>query len=235
MSCSSTDPCNQPSYSSDSIIYTGPGLPCTDIDPCDTITQAFEKAEEKVCVLLSTVISLQNQLNSLTTTTSTSSTSTTSTTSTSSTSTTSTTSGNPQICLRPKYPMAGTMVSLMFRKNGGPWTMLIYEPTPGNTFTQFGVGGSNPVAYNCPIVLSLTNVNPTIGDFIELYVVTGVGLQNVRFGNGYINPASIVGDFTSNCGQAAPFGFIYTPTQRYINVDSTEPVSPAPFGSIITC
>lgn len=230
MSCSPTDPCNQPSHSSDSIVYTGPGLPCTDIDPCDTITEAFQKAEAKVCVLQSTVINLQNQLNSLTTTTSTSSTSTTSTSSTSTTSTT--TSGVSLLCFRPKYQASPIQVSVMFRKNGGPWTMLIYEPSPGNTFTQFQVGN---LIYNCALLLSSTNINPVIGDFIELYVVTGVGLQNVRFGNGYVNPPSIVGDFTSNCGQAAPFGFIYTPTQRYINVDSTEPVFPAVSGTILTC
>jgi hypothetical protein len=80
MSCSQSDPCNQPTYSSDSINYTGPNLICTEIETCDTLTESLQKANSKVCDLQAAIESLQNQINGLTTTTSTSSTSTTTTT-----------------------------------------------------------------------------------------------------------------------------------------------------------
>jgi hypothetical protein len=88
MSCLENTPCNQSLYSTSNVKYTGPNLPCTDVDTCDTLSEVLQKAENVVCQLKTQLTSLQNQLNSITTTT-------TSTTTITSTSTTSTTTNTP--------------------------------------------------------------------------------------------------------------------------------------------
>lgn len=95
------------------VFYDGPQLPCSNIETCDTLTVAFEKLDELVCVIIEDVESLTNEVNNIEenlvdinntivninnqlniccpTTTTTSSSSTSTTTSTSSTTTTTTT------------------------------------------------------------------------------------------------------------------------------------------------
>ena len=83
--CSGGNPCTTQLTASSHVGYSGPNLPCTGIQTCDTLTVALQKVDEKVCDLLNTVASLQEQINALTTTSTTSTTLTTSTTSTTTT------------------------------------------------------------------------------------------------------------------------------------------------------
>lgn len=230
MSCTSTDPCGQPQYSSDSVNYVGPNLVCTTIETCDTVTEAFQKAEAKVCSLQSTLVLLQNQLNSLTTTTSTSSTSSTSTTSTTSsstTTTTTTTAANPTVFYSlqaaPGVPSDGTYFSFHYRINGGIWYEF-YQSQPNfycglaNTFPAY----SDYFAWlpvNDPRISGLSPAWP-IGAFIEIAVTRCVVNNpiNVRFGAGQNS-----GQFTTYCGKATPYGFIWNGGQNiYINVAITS-------------
>ena len=47
------DPCHTYDSMSDHLAYTGANLPYTGINTCDTLTVAFQKIEEKMCILLS--------------------------------------------------------------------------------------------------------------------------------------------------------------------------------------
>jgi hypothetical protein len=61
-SCDGTcDSCTATPMQSDRMIYSGPNLPCTGIQTCDSITVAIMKIDEAICEIL----------NSLTTTTTT--------------------------------------------------------------------------------------------------------------------------------------------------------------------
>lgn len=76
------DPCNVPVVQTGNITYSGPNLPCTGINTCDTGTVAFEKIDEEICDLQTQITNLQTLVNSLTTTTTSTSTSSTTTTTT---------------------------------------------------------------------------------------------------------------------------------------------------------
>ena len=90
--CVGGDPCSTQLLPTDVVSYSGPNLPCTGINTCDTATVALQKADEQICELKEQILILQQILqNCCTTTTSTTTAPTTSTTS-SSTSTTSSTS-----------------------------------------------------------------------------------------------------------------------------------------------
>lgn len=78
--CSDCDPCAKP-VCSDSVKYNGPGMSCSDIDSCDSLTVALQKLNQQVCDIWEVV----NTLTTTTTSTSTSSSTTTSTTSTTTT------------------------------------------------------------------------------------------------------------------------------------------------------
>lgn len=236
MSCTSTDPCGQPQYSSDSVNYVGPNLVCTTIETCDTITEAFQKAEAKVCSLQSTLVLLQNQLNSLTTTTSTSSTSTTSTTSTSSSTTTTTTLstlGSIFAICRTRINVASQgSVSLRFRINGGPWTTFTSTAAPAGTFF---VGGVYPLQYNNGgnLMPASSNFTGVLGDFVEMYFVNGNTLQNLRFGVGFTTPPA--GTYNTYCGATNPYGFILNNLNYYFNIDSTGDDSTWTTNVLVTC
>lgn len=234
MSCTSTDPCGQPQYSSDSVNYVGPNLVCTTIETCDTVTEAFQKAEAKVCSLQSTLVLLQNQLNSLTTTTSTSSTSTTSTTSTSSSTTTTTTLSTLgsffAICRTRINPGAQGDIRFIFRKNGGAWTTFTSTGAPAGTFF---VGGVYPLQYNSPGSIPDSNIGAVVGDFIEIYVVRASTLQNLQFGVGFAVPPA--GNYTTYCGQANPYGFILNKINYYFNINSTGDDSTWTTNVLVTC
>jgi hypothetical protein len=55
---SGCDPCGNPQATltrqSDSIIYTGPNLPCSGIDNGDTLTVVIQKIEELLCGITTT-------------------------------------------------------------------------------------------------------------------------------------------------------------------------------------
>jgi len=76
--CIGGNPCTTQLVASEYVAYSGPNLPCTNVQTCDTLTVALQKVDEQICNLINTTISLQNQIYALTTTT----TSTTSTTTT---------------------------------------------------------------------------------------------------------------------------------------------------------
>lgn len=50
-----TDPCKNYWSQSDHLAYTGPNLPCTDIDNCDTLTTVIQKIEAKICEILESI------------------------------------------------------------------------------------------------------------------------------------------------------------------------------------
>jgi hypothetical protein len=83
--CSSGDPCTTQLTASSYVSYSGPNLPCTGIQTCDTLTVALQKIDVDICDLINTTISLQNQINALTTTTTSTSTSTSTSTTTTTT------------------------------------------------------------------------------------------------------------------------------------------------------
>jgi len=60
------DPCSAQPVQTNNISYSGPNLPCTGINTCDTATVAFEKVDNKICNLQNQIIALQNLVNSLT-------------------------------------------------------------------------------------------------------------------------------------------------------------------------
>lgn len=215
MSCTSTDPCGQPQYSSDSVNYVGPNLVCTTIETCDTVTEAFQKAEAKVCSLQSTLVLLQNQLNSLTTTTSTSSTSTTSTT-IYSTTTTTTTAAEPLSfnLFTQTRESTGNIYQIRIRINSGSWIVI-----PG--------GFSNPLSmtyYSSGIDFS--SYGAQLGDTLSVAIMFPLG-SNYRFGNGFTSSAGS-GDWSSNCGITSPFVFVIDNNPKYINIDVSS-------GFIVSC
>lgn len=60
----SCDPCSASPAQSDNMIYSGPNLPCTGIQTCDTITAAIQKIDAKICEII-------DMIGNLTTTTTT--------------------------------------------------------------------------------------------------------------------------------------------------------------------
>lgn len=226
------DPCNQSPICSEDVKYSGPNLVCTTIETCDSMSTAFEKLNSKICTLQSTLVILQNQLNSYTTTTTTSSTSTTTSTSTSTTSTsttststttsttsTTTTVTTPSVFFSLQDAPGGTTgknFSMHYRINGGAW----------NEFTvNFCITAPPYPGYNDYIIWSASKIGGlspawTIGAFIEIAVtdcVLSTG-TNRRFGAGFNS-----GQFTTYCGKATPYGFTWNGGQNiYINVAITS-------------
>lgn len=49
------DPCSTPPAQSDSMIYSGPNLPCTGINTCDSITLTLQKIDQKICEILAAI------------------------------------------------------------------------------------------------------------------------------------------------------------------------------------
>ena len=43
------DPCNKITLGTESVFYTGPNLPCTGINPCDSLTTALSKIDDAIC------------------------------------------------------------------------------------------------------------------------------------------------------------------------------------------
>ena len=229
------DPCNQSPICSEDVKYSGPNLVCTTIETCDSMSTAFEKLNSKICTLQSTLVILQNQLNSYTTTTTTSSTSTTTSTSTSTTSTstsstssttsttsTTTTVTDPSVyySIQNNDPGAvnGKAFSMHYRVNGGAWNE--FYPTPG----VFCFASPNFPGYYEYIVTGskIGGLSPawTIGAFIEIAVTDCVVLSGTdrRFGAGFNS-----GQFTTYCGKATPYGFTWNGGQNiYINIAITS-------------
>lgn len=79
------DPCSAQPIGSQSVVYSGPNLPCTGIQTCNNLSVAFQKVDEKICDLQDQIDILVNALNVCCTTTTTTSTSTSSTTTTTTT------------------------------------------------------------------------------------------------------------------------------------------------------
>lgn len=77
------DPCSAQPIGSQSVVYSGPNLPCTGIQTCNNLSVAFQKVDEKICDLQDQIDSLSTALGiCCTTTTSTSTSSTTTSTTT---------------------------------------------------------------------------------------------------------------------------------------------------------
>jgi len=83
--CINGDPCTIQPTGCESVVYSGPTLPCTQIRNCDTVCVAFQKVDEQICDLKNQIIALQQALALCCTTTTTTSTSTSSTTTTTTT------------------------------------------------------------------------------------------------------------------------------------------------------
>lgn len=70
------DPCSDPCQNwwsqTDHLAYTGPNLPCTGIETCDTLTVVIQKIEEAICQLMATTTSTTSTSTSTTTSTTTS-------------------------------------------------------------------------------------------------------------------------------------------------------------------
>ena len=79
------DPCSAQPIGSQSVVYSGPNLPCTGIQTCNNLSVAFQKVDEKICDLQDQINILVNALNVCCPTTTTTSTSSTSSTTTSTT------------------------------------------------------------------------------------------------------------------------------------------------------
>jgi hypothetical protein len=69
--CPGSNPCASNIVSSDYVGYSGPNLPCTTIQTCNTLTVSLQKLDEQICILKSTVYSLQQQINAINATTTT--------------------------------------------------------------------------------------------------------------------------------------------------------------------
>jgi len=232
MSC---DPCNQSPICSDDIIYSGPNLVCTTIGTCDSMSTAFQKLNSTICSLQSTLVILQNQLNSYTTTTTTSSTSTTSTTSTSSSTTTTTTLstwGSFFVIWKNRFFNVPTQLYMMFRLNGGAWTRWTSTSAPAPN-GLFNIGISYPQVYGNIGQLSTSVITPVLGDFMEVYFVRNSDAQNVRFGVGFTVPSA--GSYSTYCGSANPYGFFLNKINYYFNIDVTGDDSTWLTNTVVTC
>lgn len=246
MSCTSNDPCNQPQYSSDAISYVGPNLICTTIETCDSVTEAFQKANLKICNLQNTLVALQNQLSSLTTTTSTTSTSTSTTTSTSSSTTTTTTISNPIYYVVPKTRInSGSqgLIRMIFRINGGAWTTFTSTLAPSGNF-YIGGGSYPPLSYSTigASIGNSMNFAPNVGDLVELYFVKDSTLENLVFGVNFnatfssptFTPAPGAVS-TGYCGPTNPYAFYYNKISRFFNINSTGDDSTWATNTLVTC
>jgi len=176
------DPCQSKVVGSDQVGYTGPNLPCTNVQTCDSLSVALQKIDEQICDLKSTVISLQNQINALTTTTSTSSTTTTSTTTVTPPTTTTTTT------LAESYP-----VTVYLAVNGlVPSPVTIWYDT-GSGWQTWNISPGNYPSY----IPSTTFPIAAGGTFI--FGIRNFSNQDLLFGQGQVS-----GDFTSKCGISNP-------------------------------
>lgn len=190
------------------VFYDGPQLPCSNIETCDTLTVAFEKLDELVCVIIEDVESLTNEVNNIeenlvdinntlviinnqlniccpTTTTTSSSTSTT-TTSTSSTTTTTTTEPPLDLicfCLFLEGVGCGAQYSFPLLGNGP-----LFNGRPTYNFLPFlgypaqvYYNGSNWVFYSSDLDLTQPLINSNyypVGDYLDWGTVTVTGLMN---------------------------------------------------------
>lgn len=171
------------------VFYDGPQLPCSNIETCDTLTVAFEKLDELVCVIIEDVESLTNEVNNIeenlvdinntivninnqlniccptTTTTSSSSSTSTTTTSTSSTTTTTTTEPPPLdlicFCLFIEGVGCGVQYSFPLLGNGP-----LFNGRPTYNFLPFlgypaqvYYNGSNWVFYSSDLDLTQPLIN----------------------------------------------------------------------------
>ena len=156
--CPGGDPCTTQLVPTQYVAYSGPNLPCTAINTCDTATVAFEKVDNEICNLKNQIIVLQTLVNSLTTTTT--------TTSTSSTTTTTTTIACPSCGFYSVDNSTITPVDIEYYACGGVYTTatvgsfgtiyvcactdsVVVPPVPGVTLTSLG---------DCPTTTTTTTL-----------------------------------------------------------------------------
>ena len=65
------DPCSAQPIGSQSVVYSGPNLPCTGIQTCNNLSVSLQKVDEKICDLQDQIDALVNALNVCCTTTTT--------------------------------------------------------------------------------------------------------------------------------------------------------------------
>lgn len=67
--CSSTTsitgPCNTKLTASSTIVYNGPALSCTTIEPCNNLNVVLQKIDEVICNLLGQITTLTTEVNTL--------------------------------------------------------------------------------------------------------------------------------------------------------------------------
>lgn len=186
---------------SNQVGYTGPNLPCTNIQTCDSLSVALQKIDEQICDLKSTVLSLQQQINSLTTTTTTTTlfppiTTTTTTTTVSPTTTTTTTAALT-------YP-----VIVYLAVNG-------LVPSPVRIWYDIGSGWQtwNVSPGNYPSYIPSTTFNVPAGATFT-YGIRDYSNQDLLFGTGQAS-----GNFISECGISNPVSQVINgPTNLYANI-----------------
>jgi hypothetical protein len=93
--------------------------------------------------------------------------------------------------------------------NGGSWNNLV---------TSGGI--APPTSYTSLAPFWIPS-GITIGDTIDIAITRYTSDANLQFGAGFTaSPTS--GDWTSYCGKATPYSFIFNDTDIYINVDSVN-------------
>lgn len=56
------EPCTAQPIPTNSVSYSGPNLPCTQIHTCDTVTVSLQKIDEQICILKQQIVNLQSQI-----------------------------------------------------------------------------------------------------------------------------------------------------------------------------
>ena len=214
MSC---DPCNQSPICSDDVNYSGPNLVCTTIGTCDSMSTAFQKLNSTICSLQSTIVILQNKLNSYTTTTTTSSS--TSTTSTSSTTTTTSSTSSTTTVYNPTIYRTARYLSGAEAGNPNEYTAVWYRKN-GGTWTQIGGGGRGPIPLTYYGVSTFASLGIVIGDVIDIGVraVTTQSPYETKFGVGFTTSPSS-GVWNAFCGITSYYTFTFVGGHLYINQD----------------
>jgi hypothetical protein len=62
-----TDGCSCDPIQSDAVIYSGPNLPCTGVQTCDTLTNALMKMDSRICELITDLYNLTSTTTTSTT------------------------------------------------------------------------------------------------------------------------------------------------------------------------
>ena len=167
--CVGGNPCTTQLVSSDYVKYSGPNLPCTNIQTCDTATVALQKADEQICELKQHILILQQLIqNCCTTTTSTTTSvppSTSTTTSTSSTSSTTSTTSSTSSSTTSTTSSTSSTTSTSTSSTSTTTSTTTQPPTTSTTTSTSSTSSTTSTTSSTTSTSSSTTTSTTTGVF----------------------------------------------------------------------